>query len=153
MSIFLGAHFPLIAELCVLAPHVGSMRPPVCQADCCGWSSGLACPQLGWLTCFVWGCWPGWGGCCVTRQLAIDPQGTPGLMLAYWWAECGYRRCQGCFLPSSGWSWFLGLLPAHWWAEPGFGDWIQGPQVPELVLDCWWVGPVLDTGGCGVQWT
>lgn len=60
----LGAHFPLIAELCVLAPHVGSMRPPVCQADCCGWSAGLACPPVGLAALLVWGLLAWLGGLC-----------------------------------------------------------------------------------------
>lgn len=40
---------------------------------------------------------------------------------------------------------------AHWWVELYPGVWLQGPGVPELLLDCQWMGPVPDTGGSGVQ--
>lgn len=56
-----------------------------------------------------------------------------------------------------------GLVPNHQWVNPvprasagpkvGRGSpevWLQGPGVPELVSDCWWVGLISDTAGYGV---
>ena len=40
---------------------------------------------------------------------------------------------------------------AHWWAKPDIGVWLQGPEVLELLSDHWWVEPIPDTAGCGVQ--
>ena len=44
----------------------------------------------------------------------------------------------------------LVLVQAHWQAEPSPGVWLQGQEVPELVSNHWWVGPVPDTFGCKV---
>ena len=58
-----------------------------------------------------------------------------------WLVGLGHESA-GCRTP--------GLVPALWFVEPGPKLWLQGPGVPELVSDCWWVGPVPDTAGCSV---
>ena len=45
----------------------------------------------------------------------------------------------------------MGLVQAYRGAELDPGVWLQGPGVPELVPNCWWVGPLPDTVGYRVQ--
>ena len=42
-------------------------------------------------------------------------------------------------------------MVAHQWTELGPRVWLQGPRVPELESDCWWVRLNSDTAGCGVE--
>ena len=41
-------------------------------------------------------------------------------------------------------------MVAHKWTELGPRVWLQGPRVPELESDCWWVQLNSDTAGGGV---
>ena len=61
----------------------------------------------------------------------------------------------GCCLPTGEWSQDLVLVPAYWQAELGPGVWLQGPGVPELVLDhCWRCQFLTHLGtGFGVSWS
>lgn len=45
----------------------------------------------------------------------------------------------------------LGLVLAHWQMKLAAGMWLKGPEVPEQVLDFWWMGLVPDTAGHRVQ--
>lgn len=40
---------------------------------------------------------------------------------------------------------------AHWWLELGSVAEAVGPRILDLILSWWWMGPVLDTAGCGVR--
>lgn len=61
------------------------------------------------------------GWCQITRWLATEPYHVSELMLANWWLELGSV------------------------AEA------VGPRILDLILSWWWMGPVLDTAGCGVR--
>ena len=88
-------------------------RVVVCFGGLPTMGSLVGCEALPWAEAAT----TGWKGQFI-RQLAVEPQVVPGLVLA------------------------------HRWAEPGSGVGSCGPKFPELVSACWWFGPVPDTACC-----
>ena len=112
--------------------------------------------------------WSGWLGWSLV-QLVPDPVSCRGCWLAglgHRAAGCGTlgegRAHVGSFAGGVGAQlgvdsrhWSVkpgpGFVLSHWWTDLGSGIWLQGPGVPELVLDCCGVGPFPNTAGCAVQ--
>lgn len=103
-------------------------------------------PWSGWLPrpCLVQNCW------LLVNDLGHkaageEPQGALSLTGSLV-VGLGSGGSQGWCLSTRSWC----LYKPHWQAEPSPGVWLQGQEVPELVSNHWWVGPVLDTFGCKV---
>ena len=77
--------------------------------------------------------WAGW----------LCDQGSPGLALGWKWLGPRSADCRACSV--------LRLMLAHWWLELGSVAEAVGPRILDLILSWWWMGPVLDTAGCGVR--
>ena len=143
------AHFPSQHQSYRGAPCVTGVGPSVVAGR-------LWVIRLAWLVPGPVGTRP-----CLMQRLLVGRAGSQGSRL---W---NLGRGQGSCWLICGWSWGPadlgvdsrhrsvkpgpGFVLSHWWTDLGSGIWLQGPGVPELVLNCSGVGPFPNTAGCAVQ--